>query len=255
MVRWILLTLTLSSVMGIPTYANAAKTTKSVELRLNGVIVSTNSRAALINGKPTRVGEQIEGIEVLAIDSWRVQVLSGSEEYTLRIGGKAYLTPSVARTARQESVKSDPADPIRRVRHGDTLSGIALEYASSSHSLDQVISAIFDANPHAFNGNVDKLWAGAELKIPATFNNPPPPQQRLAAGDSQYGPVTYGETLSEIAVQLAGDGVSMHRMMMALYDANPDAFGASIDVLRQGAVLKIPTVPVHRPETAFAAKL
>ena len=69
-----------------------------------------------------------------------------------------------------------------------------------------------------------------------------PVSASMTPGQSEYGPVRYGETLSEIAVQISGDGVSMTEMMTALFEANPEAFGDSIDLLHEGAVLAIPDI-------------
>ncbi len=55
-----------------------------------------------------------------------------------------------------------------------------------------------------------------------------------------YGPVQWGETLSDIAQRHAGDGISTNKMMIALFRVNPQAFGRNIDILREGAVLRIP---------------
>ena len=71
--------------------------------------------------------------------------------------------------------------------------------------------------------------------------------------DTEYGPVQYGETLSEIAVRVSADGVSMHRMMTALFEANPHAFGDNIDLLREGAVLTVPPVDAIDRIEALAA--
>ncbi len=67
------------------------------------------------------------------------------------------------------------------------------------------------------------------------------PVDALAALETgEYGPVRFGETLSGIAVQVSGDDVSMNEMMAALFEANPHAFGDNIDLLHEGAVLRVP---------------
>ncbi len=55
-----------------------------------------------------------------------------------------------------------------------------------------------------------------------------------------YGPVSSGETLSLIAYRLSSKGGDAEALMSALYDANPHAFGDSMNMLREGAVLQIP---------------
>ena len=62
------------------------------------------------------------------------------------------------------------------------------------------------------------------------------------AAPSQYGPIKAGETLSKIAVSLdRASSYSLDQTMLALLRANPDAFlNDNINLLRQGAVLRVP---------------
>jgi pilus assembly protein FimV len=76
--------------------------------------------------------------------------------------------------------------------------------------------------------------AAASTATPATAGN-------TAAG-GQYGPVERGQTLSGIARQLAPAGVDPGQMMLALKQANPEAFYQdNINALKRGAVLRVPT--------------
>lgn len=66
-----------------------------------------------------------------------------------------------------------------------------------------------------------------------------------AVRDGEYGPVARNETLWTIADRLRAEpGVSINQMMIALYRANPEAFGENINLLRAGAVLRVPDVRV-----------
>ncbi len=70
---------------------------------------------------------------------------------------------------------------------------------------------------------------------------PPAPASSEAAGTSHT--VTRGETLSAIAAGVAGGAVSSpstRSWMLAIYQANPQAFRQNMNVLRSGAVLRIP---------------
>ncbi len=271
----------LLSLILIPTLAiilsqnQALSATSSVEFRLKGILISPTSRSAMVNGKIVGVGEHVDGIEILAIEEDAVLVLSGSEEYAVPVGSGARLLPSQTRSARSAPIESESRSVRRRVNSGDTLSGIAEDYAGAGLSLHQVMVALFEANPGAFDGNLNRLRAGAELSIPADMHRldrnsalaevmrqteswrAPRERRAMAARirgsvevrrvgvataheSSEYGPVRFGETLSEIAIKVSRKNVSMNEMMDALFEANPHAFGNSIDLLREGAVLRIP---------------
>ncbi len=75
--------------------------------------------------------------------------------------------------------------------------------------------------------------------VPAPAAAPSP--QAVAAG-GEYGPVQSGQTLSEIASTLsAGSGHSLNQVMLALLRSNPEAFiGGNVNLIRQGAVLRVP---------------
>ncbi len=83
-------------------------------------------------------------------------------------------------------------------------------------------------------------------ETPGTSNQTPTPTAvpevySATSGDS-YGPVTSGDTLWGIASGMAtGTDVSVNQMMVALYEANPDAFfDDNINALKRGAILRLP---------------
>ncbi|WP_458069040.1 FimV/HubP family polar landmark protein [Rhodanobacter sp. BL-MT-08] len=84
-----------------------------------------------------------------------------------------------------------------------------------------------------------------------------PKSDEAAAGASKgkYGPVESGQTLSSIARSTApGVGVSMNQMLIALKQANPDAFYRdNINALKRGAILRIPTAAEAQTLAAAAA--
>jgi pilus assembly protein FimV len=91
----------------------------------------------------------------------------------------------------------------------------------------------------------------ARRAAPAPAATPPAAVRAPAAapsGASAGAPIagnTYrvgdGDTLTKIARSLnANSPANVDQTMMALYRANPDAFGGNINILRRGAVLRIP---------------
>ena len=65
---------------------------------------------------------------------------------------------------------------------------------------------------------------------------PDPARAGDVAPEGSYGPVQRAETLWAIAERFRPDGVSMNQMMVAVYRANPRAFGGNMNVLHIGAV-------------------
>jgi pilus assembly protein FimV len=68
---------------------------------------------------------------------------------------------------------------------------------------------------------------------------PPRALPTVAPGGS-YGPVRRAETLWAIADRMRPEGVSINQMMVAVYRANPHAFGGNMNVLHAGATLRLP---------------
>ncbi len=60
-------------------------------------------------------------------------------------------------------------------------------------------------------------------------------------GDT-YGPVKRGDTLTKIATEMKGDGVSLDQMLVALFRENKQAFGKNnMNLLKTGQILRIPS--------------
>lgn len=79
---------------------------------------------------------------------------------------------------------------------------------------------------------------------PVAIATPPPmPSQALAAAAPEGElHVRSGDTLSEIASQVDTPAFTLDQTMIALLRANPEAFiGGNINLLRQGAVLRVPS--------------
>ena len=91
---------------------------------------------------------------------------------------------------------------------------------------------------------------------PAAAAPAPAPQAARAAtaGNGQYGPVEHGQTLSSIARSTAPGGIDVQQMMLALKQANPEAFYRdNINALKSGAVLRVPTAAEAQAMTIAAA--
>ncbi len=113
--------------------------------------------------------------------------------------------------------------------------------------------------PQPGAGAVDRPAAAAPAPQPAAPAVQPPaaqpapaPAPQLAAGT--YGPVQRAETLWSIASQLQPQGVTLNQMMVALYEANPNAFDGNMNMLRAGAVLRIPETQTLTARSATAAQ-
>ena len=75
-----------------------------------------------------------------------------------------------------------------------------------------------------------------------------------AVENGRLAPVQSGQTLSGIARSVTPSGVDVRQMMLALQQANPDAFYRdNINALKTGAVLRVPTEAEARARTLAAA--
>ena len=82
--------------------------------------------------------------------------------------------------------------------------------------------------------------ARVETSAPAPQRIPEPAQAQQV-GEREYGPIKANETLWGIAKGLRPRGVSMAQMLIALQQANPQAFiNGNINQLRVGQILRVP---------------
>ena len=219
---------------------------------------ASTHRATMVVSRESKKPERIDG---LASVEPQPQAEIHDDVATMTLGR------SSADKTVDERMQNESREHI--VASGETLSGIALRYRTAGMSMDQMMMALFDDNPFAFDGNINALKAGATLKIPAgTAIAPDVAMAKVASQNKRWrdgshtdenqfaaleamatdsasttsGPVQSGDTLSEIALDLhqAHNDVSTNQLMVALYESNPHAFGHSIDVLYEGAVLTLP---------------
>ncbi|MBB6186714.1 FimV/HubP family polar landmark protein [Rhodanobacter sp. MP7CTX1] len=95
---------------------------------------------------------------------------------------------------------------------------------------------------------------------PTSRQNHPAPVSRApapapaAVANGNYGPVARGQTLSSIARHVMPTGVDVNQMLLALKQANPEAFYRdNINALKTGAVLRVPTSDEAQAMTVAAA--
>jgi pilus assembly protein FimV len=96
--------------------------------------------------------------------------------------------PPVAAASPAPAPSSEGAETVR-VRPGDTLTGIATRTQPAGVSLDQMLVALFRANPQAFMGdNMNRLRSGAVLSVPTAEQAAgvaPPQARELIVAQSQ----------------------------------------------------------------------
>ncbi len=77
----------------------------------------------------------------------------------------------------------------------------------------------------------------------------------IVAEGADYGPVKQGETLWRIAERNRARGVSAEQTMIAILQANPDAFvGGNVNRLKAGAKLKLPSAKQYAAVDALQAR-
>ena len=93
-----------------------------------------------------------------------------------------------------------------------------------------------------------KTAAAATPKPPKSVTSAPVPN------NGQTAPVERGQTLSGIARNVTPSGVDVQQMMLAIKQANPEAFYRdNINALKSGAVLRVPTSAEAQAMTIAAA--
>ena len=92
--------------------------------------------------------------------------------------------------------------------------------------------------------------------LPTTQATPQPQtaSRTVAAEDlGTYGPVSRGETLWGITERFLHTTVTMNQMMVVMYEANPEAFNGNMNILLQGASVRIPDIAEVRQLSASEA--
>ncbi len=136
---------------------------------------------------------------------------------------------------------------------------LAAEPAPASVTTDAAAAAPMMAAPQA------EATAAAEpgtAPVIATPVAPEPTSEAVAVPEvtapvyeaGTYGPVKRNEALWTIAKNIKPDqATTINQMMIALYRANPEAFRNNINVLKRGAILRIPDLAELRAISASEA--
>jgi len=110
---------------------------------------------------------------------------------------------------------------------GSSPAPVASHAAAPAHAAKPAAAAAAPAQrPAAHAAHAGAAHAGAAEQV----------------ANGRFGPIQRGQTLSTVAHQTAPAGVDINQMLLALKQANPDAFyHDNINALKAGAVLRIPS--------------
>ncbi|MEE9570671.1 MAG: FimV/HubP family polar landmark protein, partial [Gammaproteobacteria bacterium] len=157
-------------------------------------------------------------------------------EYTVLLDPPVLLpVPETTQTIEPaETGAPDATQPAAAINR-PTLEPIARPTEQAAPRAEQSAQPTARATPPAVRGASPTTQAVTPRQtgepIRATAGTPP-------AGS--YGPVRPAETLWSIAAQYRPAGITMNQMIVALYRANPQAFGGNMNTLHQGVTLRIP---------------
>ncbi|MFM7847874.1 MAG: FimV/HubP family polar landmark protein [Rubrivivax sp.] len=163
----------------------------------------------------------------------------------------APLVSALASDARDASVSPAQTDVTAGlagshvVRFGETLTALAQQYRPEGVSLDQMLVALYRANPQAFmGGNMNRLKAGAVLNLPgaATARAEPPVPARalIEAHSADFG--AYRQRLAgkvrDAATEPSSSRQASGQVQARVRDRKADDAAAAADQLKlsQGGV-------------------
>ncbi len=155
-------------------------------------------------------------------------------------GPAAAAAPVTAAGTGPAATAQDEATPDRvAVKRGDTLSHIASRLRPDAVSLEQTLVGLYRENPQAFDGNVNRLKAGATLKVPSAETVAAIPQQeavrelKLHAADWQaYRQKLAAAVSTAPEAQPAAGQVSSGKITPKVEDRAEPAPDAQQDVLK-----------------------
>lgn len=186
--------------------------------RVNGVRVSAHSQIAIINDQLLGIGEQIADAVIVAIEANVVHLRVAERTFAMRVGSSLIRDSRFADTVRKPERVAERTAPTRAAI---AEARAALAEAAATSAQSSAAHQVTEEQP----ASVPLVPSEPTDQVPAT---------------RRYGPVAPGETLSEIAASLTHGTGGFDAFMAETFALNPQAFGASIDVLFAGAQLTLP---------------
>ncbi|MBY0580041.1 MAG: hypothetical protein K2P57_13485 [Burkholderiales bacterium] len=120
----------------------------------------------------------------------------------------------------------------------DPFVDVMIEVSWSSGQLRREYTMLFDPVEFAKAPVVSPPASMPEKRVESP--SAPAPEKAEAKAE-KYGPVKRGETLSGIALATKPEDISLEQMLVALYQANEQAFeGKNMNILKAGKILRIP---------------
>src|SRR5271154_501866 len=196
-----------------------------------------------------KLGKSKEGRDVLLVRStdaipepfvtFLVEVNSSRgrlmREYTLLPAPPVYTPGEKASTAAPVAapVTAPPPEPVRKP------APVAANPLSSTTEEKPTAVPLPGTSPPTSSGRTPRARRGAAPRASSEATAPSAEASAPVSGGSYR--VVKGDTLSKIAHSLRAESrPEMDKTMIAVYRANPDAFGGNINILRSGAVLRLP---------------
>ena len=128
---------------------------------------TTESSTAAVRAEPKSVGFVKRPAQI----QQRTQA-HNQQQVHVRDGITLNKKPEAKTTSTPSTVHHNTRKSKYRVRSGDTLYKIASRLKPRGISSDQMMVALFRANPEAFRkGNINRLKAGSTLKVPSSASN------------------------------------------------------------------------------------
>ncbi len=152
-------------------------------------------------------------------------------EYTVLLDPPTFAPPASTPTQPEVTApaRAEPADSGRIERQAEPQSPVASPTTPTPAPARPPVSGVAEPTPApATTAEQEPFEAPADEE----------PYEATAGGDYS---VVRGDTLWGIASRIRPDSrLTMNQTMLAIFEANPEAFGGNINILRAGAELRIP---------------